>query len=260
MSGYAYDRAVIDPLAGVLRDAWHLYRTRAVYMLAVAAAVYGPAAGLTALITVHHGSPAWCNLADALATFLLIVVVAARPPAPSNGRVPARIGLTKAVVRAAPAAAALALIVLGMVGSESFMGHFEFVVAIPAIYLMFLWIVTVPVVVIEDLPALAGLRRSRQLIRGHGSSVFETLAKAYGVWFLLMIIPIFVTSTPAIPVVLRWVIPTTIAELGYSPFAAIALTLTYYRLAAAHSLAVLGAAEPDAQPGPDAPPLPAPTA
>jgi hypothetical protein len=48
-----------------------------------------------------------------------------------------------------------------------------------------------------------------------------------------MLIPIFVIRIPSLPVVLHWVIPMTIAELGYCPFLAIALTLTYYRLAPA---------------------------
>jgi hypothetical protein len=56
MSGCAHDRAVTDPLVGVLRDAWHLYRASAAPMLVGAPALYG-----------------------ALATFLLIVVVAAPP-------------------------------------------------------------------------------------------------------------------------------------------------------------------------------------
>jgi hypothetical protein len=57
-----------------------------------------------------------------------------------------------------------------MIGSESFMGHFEFVVAIPATYLLFMLVLTVPVVVIDDLPALTGLRRSWHLIRGQPSA------------------------------------------------------------------------------------------
>jgi hypothetical protein len=255
MSGYAYDRAVTDPLVGVLRDAWHLYRLNAVRMLAVAATLYGLAAAVTALVTVNHESAAWCDLADALATFLLIVVVAAHPPAPWGGRVPAHVGLTTAVVRAAPAAAILAATWLAMIGCESFMGHFEFVVAIPAIYLMFMWMLTVPVVIIEDLPALTGLRRSWRLIRGYGSSVVETVAKAYGVWILVMVIPIFVISNPGIPAVLHWVIPTVTVGLCYAPVMAIVVTLTYYRLAAAHS-----AAASDAQAGPDPRPEAAPAA
>jgi hypothetical protein len=138
-----------------------------------------------------------------------------------------------------------------MVGSESIMGHFEFV-AIPAIYLMFMWMLTVPVVIVEDLPALTGLRRTWQLIRGHGSAVVDTLAKLYGLWILVLVIPIFVISIPGTTVLLQRLIPTVVVGVGYGPFVAIVLTLTYYRLAAAWERA--------ADPGLDTQPEPAPAA
>ncbi len=255
MSENAYDHAVNDPLVGVLRDAWHLYRPNAARMLLLAAALYAPAVVVTTLITVNRASTTWCYVADGLATFLLITVVAARPPPPREGTRPMRVRLTTAVVRAAPAAVILAATCLAMIRSESFMGHFEFVVAIPAIYLMFIWALTVPVVVIEDLSALPGLRRSWHLLRGHGSAVVDTVAKAYGVWILVMVVPILLISIPGEPVVLHWVIPTIAVDLCYGPFLAIVLTLVYYRLAGARS-----AAERDAHQGLDAGPEPAPAA
>ncbi len=236
-----------DPLADVLRDAWHLHRASAARMLIIAAAVYGPAAGLTVLITVNRGSAAWCYAVAGVATFLLITVVAARPPAPRAGDAPTRIGLATAVVRAAPAAAVLAAVWLVLVGSISILRSWDFLVAIPALYLMFMWLLAVPVVVIEDLPVLAGVRRSWRLIHGHGSALVWTVAKAYGVWILVMVIPILVISTPGMPVVLHRVIPTIVAGVGYGPFMAITLTLIYYRLAAACDAAESG---PGARPEP----------
>jgi hypothetical protein len=243
---------VTDPLAGVLTDAWRLYRARLARLLAVAAAVYGPAVGLTVLVTANHRSAGWCDLADALATFLLITLVAGHPPAPGEGKAPTRVRLTTAVFRVAPAAAVLAATWLAMVGSESFMGHFEFVVAIPAIYLMFMWMLTVPVVVIEDLPARTGLRRTWQLIFGHGSAVVDTLAKLCGLWILVMAVPIFVISLPGTTVLLQRLIPTVIVGVGYGPFVAIVLTLTYYRLAAAWEGAADPALDAETEPAPAA--------
>jgi hypothetical protein len=239
--------AVTDALAGVLRDAWHLYRLNAVSMVAAAAALYGPAAGLTALITVNHGSTTWCYAALGLSTFLLATFVVARPPAPGGGDAPTRIRLATAAVRAAPAAAVLAAIWLVMVGSISILRFWDFLVAIPALYLLFMWMLAVPVAIIEELPVLAGLRRSWRLIRGHGSAVLWMLTKAYVISILVMLIPIIVTGMPGMPVVLHRVIPVLVAGIGYGPFAAITLTLTYYRLAAARSAAETG---PDARPEP----------
>jgi hypothetical protein len=243
--------AVIDPLAGVLRDGWHLYRIRAARMLAVAAALYGPAIALTALVTINHGPALWCDLADGLATFLLITEVAAHPPAPRSGNVPTRIRLSTAVVRAAPAAAVLAGLWLATVGSISILRFWDFLVAIPALYLMFMWMLAVPVAIIEELPVLAALRRSWRLIHGHGSAVLWMLTKAYVISILVLLIPIIVTGMPGMPVVLHRVIPVLAAGVGFAPFAAIALTLTYCRLAAARSAA---------ESGPDARPEPAPAA
>lgn len=108
-----------DPLAGILRDAWHAYRASAARMLVLAAALYGPAVGLTALITVDRKATAWCYAAIGLATFLLLAVVAARSPAPGGGDAPERIRLTTAIARAAPAGAVLASVWLVMLGSIS---------------------------------------------------------------------------------------------------------------------------------------------
>jgi hypothetical protein len=190
---------VTDPLAGVLREAWHLYRARVTRMLAVAVAVYGPAVGLIALVTVDHGSTAWCYAAIGLATFLLLAFVAARPRAPRGGDAPGQIALATAVVRAMPVAAVLAAICLVVIGSISILRFWDFLIAIPALYLMFMWVLAVPVVI----------------------------------------------SAPSMPAVIHRVIPTIVAGVGYGPFLAITLTLTYYRLASTHSVAASG---PDARP------------
>ncbi len=253
MSGYAYDRAVTDPLEGVLRDAWHLYRASAGRMLLIAGAIYGPTAGLIALITVNRGSAAWCDAVVGAATFVLIAVVAARPPGSSGSDAPTPIRLATAVVRAAPAAAVLAAVWLVILASIPILKFWDFLVAIPALYLMFMWLLAVPVVIIEDLPVPAGVRRSWRLIHGHGSEVLWALAKAYGISILVMLIPINVISRPAMPVVLHRMIPAIVGGVGYGPFVAIALTLMYYRLAAARSAAELDArSEPSA--GPEAAP------
>jgi hypothetical protein len=220
-----------------------------------AIAIYGPAIALTALIDINHGSRFWCYAAIGLATFLLLAVVAARPPALRAGKAPVRIRLTTAIARAAPAGAVFASTCLVVAGSVPILRFWDFAVAIPGVYLMFMWMLAVPVAVIEDLPAVAGLRRSWRLIHGHGSAIVVTIAKAYGVWILFMLVPIFVIGFPGIPVVLHLVIPAAVAGLGYAPFAAVALTLAYYRLAAAHNAAV-----PGVQPGLDAGPEPAPVA
>lgn len=113
-----------------------------------------------------------------------------------------------------------------------------------------MWMLAVPVAVIEDLPALASVRRSWRLIHGHGSAVVVTIAGAYGLWFLVMLIPIFVIGIPGIPVVLHLVIPAVVAGVGYAPFLAIVLTLTYCRLRAADNATV-----PAVQSAPDAGPI-----
>ena len=107
-------------------------------------------------------------------------------------------------VRVSPAI--LPLLVAGLLaGLAIAIGFVLFIV--PGLFLLTIWAVIGPVIVIERTRALDAFGRSRELVRGHGWTVFA---------FLPRFLEIFVGGT--------------IAQAVVAPFVAIALALTYFRL------------------------------
>lgn len=250
MPGIRIIGPVANPLDGVLGDARRLYRGNAVGLLLLSAALFLPAAGLIVLITARRWPGAWCDLADGLASFLLLAVVAARLPASRAGvTAPARPlqePVVRPLLRAAGAAAILAAMAVATTNAASFLGGLEILIAVPAMYLAFMSILTVPVIIIEGAQLPAALRRSWRLIHGHGPRLLLELIKAYAALVAVTMVPLFVASDPSLPYPLRMRLLPIPLGIGYGPFAALALTLAYYRLASARDAAPLNLAP---QPG-----------
>jgi hypothetical protein len=233
---------VTAPLDGVLGDARHIYRGNAVRLLLIAAALFGPAAGLDVLITVNRWPGGWCDMTDGVAALLLLVIVAARLPARLAGAAqPASKPATSfaaIALRSAAAAAILAALAIAMGNAESIAGRLAFLM-LPGMYLIFMWSLAVPVIVIEGTGPLTALRRSWRLIHGHGPWLFLELIKAWAALIAVMLIPLFIAADPGLPFPLRMRLLPIVPAIAYGPFAAIALTLVYYRLAEARSAAAL---------------------
>jgi hypothetical protein len=236
---------VAEPLDGVLRDARTLYRAHAGRMLLLAAAVFLPAGCIDVLITMNQGSGAWCDIADELAALVLIAIVAANPPPDAAGRpAPPKAQTTSVVptaLRFLTGGTIFACVLAATTSSVSVLGHLEFLVALPCFYLAFMWLLVVPVIVIEGTGPVAALRRSWQLIHGHGPRLFLELVKAYFGVLLVMLIPLLLATPPVEPYPLGLRMVPVAGGILCGPFAALALTLTYYRLAAAHATTELGA-------------------
>jgi hypothetical protein len=88
----------------------------------------------------------------------------------------------------------------------------------------------------------AALRRSWRLIHGHGPRLLLELTKAYAALVGVAVIPLFIASDPGLAYPLRVRLLPIVLGIGYGPFAALALTLAYYRLAAARDAAALNLA------------------
>jgi hypothetical protein len=230
---------MLDPLYQVLGDARRLYRFHAAWLLCVSAALFLPAAALDVLITSRHWPGAWCYASDCSAAFLLLAIVAARVPAevqdafavPSQPRAGAA-----AILRSAGGALVLAALAASINLSEEHLGGFD-VVALPAVYLAFMWVLVVPAMVIEGTGPLGALRQSWRLIHGYGWELIRELSKAWLALFAIALVPIAIASDPGLPYPLRMRLAPIPVAIGYGPFAALALVLIYLRLAAAHRLA-----------------------
>ena len=99
----------------------------------------------------------------------------------------------------------------------------------PGLFLITIWAVIVPVIIIEQSGALASFGRSRALVRGHGWHVFGTLVLVYIIMLVVNIVLGLIFS--ALPHVLGDGLSSVISGTLISPFlTGFVVTLVYYRL------------------------------
>jgi hypothetical protein len=117
---------------------------------------------------------------------------------------------------------------------------------VPGLYLITIWSVLIPVIVLERRDVMAAFGRSRELVRGYGWSVFGVIVLCFliliGVSFVVAILTVWIGGAAGEYV--RSVISNTIGI----PFLALALTNLYFRLRALKEPAV--AAVPETPPPP----------
>lgn len=118
---------------------------------------------------------------------------------------------------------------------------------VPGLYLMTIWSVVIPVIVLERSGVMEAFGRSRELVSGYGWSAFGVIVLCFliliGVSLVVAILTFWIGG--AVGEYVRSVISNTIGI----PFLALALTSMYFRL---HALK-----EPAVAPVPEAPPPPA---
>lgn len=218
---------VMNPLSGVLDEAWRIYRAHAAHLLAIAFVFYLITAvivGLLGLLGAVGALLGW--IVELIATFLLQATLIKAVQDVRDGR--ADLSLSETVSAATPyilpvaAASILAgiAITIGLI-----------LLIVPGLILITIWAVIVPVIVIERSGALASFGRSQQLVRGNGWQVFGTLVLA----FLIMIVANIVLGIifAFLPVLWRNGISAIISGTLIAPFIALVVTLIYYRLTAA---------------------------
>jgi len=98
---------------------------------------------------------------------------------------------------------------------------------VPAFLLMTRWAVAVPVAMLEPGTARDAMRRSREIVRGNGWSVFKVLF-AISLITVVVEIPFALAAAGSGP--FGWWLATTIAAALTAPYAAHALTVVYYAL------------------------------
>ena len=111
---------------------------------------------------------------------------------------------------------------------------------VPGLFLLTIWAVIVPAIVIGQSGALASFGYSRALVRGNGWHVFGTLVLV----FLILIAGEIVLGLilAALPALLRSGISSVVVGTLVAPFLALVVTLIYYRLSEARG-------GPEPQPG-----------
>lgn len=133
---------------------------------------------------------------------------------------------------------------------------------VPGLFLLTIWAVVAPVVVLEKKSAIDAFGRSRELVRGNGWQVFGVIV----VLFLLQFIVTAVIQAIANGIsdsFAAYALSDLIVRLLVAPLSALAAAVLYFELrgrkegAGAEALATAGTGAPGAPPPPPAPEAPA---
>jgi hypothetical protein len=218
-------------VGGTLSEAWGLYTRFFRRFFVIAAIVYLVVDLLNAVVgtVVGHGAGIAVLLAlvttvvSLVGTFWLQGALVYAVEDVRDGRVDATVG--EVFERVRPYLGTL--IVAGILAALGIAVGLVLLV-VPGLILLTWWSLIVPVVVLEGKPVGEAFSRSRELVRGHGWTVFGVVvitailsAVASGI---IQSIFSFLGSF------LRYWIGGTIANAVVGPFLAIALTLMYFKL------------------------------
>jgi hypothetical protein len=244
----------MSPTSGVIGESWSAYKAHWRHLLSISFVVYLAVALLGALLVALL---TWVGAI--LAAFISLVALfwlqAALVKAVEDirdGRADLSLGETFESARPHLPAVLVAgiLAALGIV-----IGLLLLIV--PGLFLLTIWAVIIPVIVLENKSAGESFSRSRELVRGHGWGVFGVIV----LMILLLIGFQIVLSLILSPLAdwLRGFVSQIVSGTLTAPFIAVVLTLLYFRLVAAAGQAVpvapaTPAAEPPAEMPPEEPP------
>jgi hypothetical protein len=227
----------VDPSA-VLREAWELYKAHWRHFLPLAFAVYvvlGLIALLLALALGLFGA-ILATLISLVGVFWLQGALAEAVADVRDGRPDLSLSETLARVRPRLGSLVGAGILAGLGVALGFV-----LLIVPGLYLLTIWSLIVPVIVLEGRPALESFGRSRALVRGNGWNVFGVI-----VLTVLVLIVFAIVFGILAAITLSWLpdegsgyVQNLVSSTLTAPFLALAWTLMYFRLREAS-----GAAEP----------------
>ncbi len=217
----------MNPLSGVLDEAWQMYRAHAVHLLTIAFAIYLVAAVAAALLALIGGlfGALLGSVVELFAAFLVQAALVKAVQDVRDGRADLSFGETVSAAAAYIWPVAGASILAGIAIAVGLI-----LLIVPGLYLITIWAVIVPVIVIERSGALASFARSQQLVRGRGWHVFGTLVLVFVI--LLAVDLVFGLIFVALPVLVRSGLSTVVSGTLVAPFLALVVTLIYYRLSA----------------------------
>ena len=221
----------------VLSEAWELYKRFLMQFFLTALVVFVILDLLSALASSASGNSTGADIFWSLVALVIGIVGYFWVQAAlvelvhdvRDGRADRSIGETyRAVQPRLPA-----VIVAGILaGIGILIGLVLFIV--PGLFLLTIWALLIPVIVIEGKSAGEAFSRSREIVRGHGWSVFGLVI----VTFLLVGI-----ASALIQLVFAWLphflevwIGSLIAHSLTVPFAAAALTTAYFQLTASRTV------------------------
>ena len=219
----------MNPLSGVLGEAWTLYKRHAAHFLLIAFAIYLVVAVITALLSLALGSfgAVLGGLLSLLGTFLLQAALVKAVQDARDGR--EELDLRASVNAALPFL--WSVTIAGIFASIAIAVGFALIIVPGLILLTFLSLI-VPWIVVGGATAYESFGKSWATVRGYAWHVFGT----YVVVFLILIVGEFVLGIIllALPDAARTFISDVVVGTLVAPFLAAVVTLVYDRLKLAH--------------------------
>jgi hypothetical protein len=201
-----------------------MYKAHAKHLLAIAFIIYLGAAIIAALLALVGVIGLLLGaLVEVVAAFLLQATLVKAVQDVRDGR--ADLSISETVSAAMPSMwpVAGASILAGIAITIGL-----FLLIVPGLFLITIWAVIVPVIVIERSGVFASFGRSQELVRGRGWHVFATLAL---VFLIMIVVDIALGLVFAfLPHFLRGGLSSIISGTLISPYLALVVTLVYYRL------------------------------
>jgi hypothetical protein len=238
----------------VIREAWELYKAHWQHLLPIALVVY-VILGLINWILIAALGWFGALLGSLIGIIGLFWLQGALVEAVSDirdGRADLTIGQTFSRAQQHIGRLAVAGILAGLAIAVGLL-----LLIVPGLYLLTIWSVIIPVIVLENRAIMEAFGRSRELVRGNGWNVFGLIV----IGFLILL-----AAGIVLGILLFWLpgdfggfLRSVISNTITVPFVALALTILYFRLREleqARATAEVPAAAPPAPP-PAAPPPPA---
>jgi hypothetical protein len=214
----------MNPLAGILSEAWRMYKAHAWHLIVIALVIYVAAAIVVALLALAGViGVLFGTVIELLAGFLVQAALVKAVQDVRDGRADLSPGETVSAAMPSIWPVTGASILAGIAIAIGL-----FLLIVPGLFLITIWAVIVPVIVIERSGVLACFGRSQAIVRGHGWHVFGTLVLVWIIDFLADLVLQLIFS--ALPAPLSSGLSSVISGALISPFIALVVTLIYYRL------------------------------
>lgn len=206
-----------------------MYKAHASHLLTIAFVVYLVTAVIQAVFTGLLGvfGALLAAVVSIVAGFLLQAALVKAVEDVRDGRADLSFGETLQAALPALGRVALASILAGLA-----IGIGLVLLIAPGLFLLTIWCLIVPVIVLEGAGTTAAFGRSRQLVRGFGWQVFGTLVLVFVVMLAVNLVLGIIFA--ALPTAATNFVSSIVSGTLVSPFLALVLTLGYFRLLAAH--------------------------
>ena len=202
-----------------------MYRAHAAHLIIIAAGIYLVAAVIEGLLSLGGG---WVvaivgALVSIVAAFLVQAALVKAAQDIRDGRADLTIGQTISA----------AWEVIGPVAGASILAGLAIVIGlflliVPGLFLITIWAVIVPAIVIERVKAMSSFGRSQHLVKGNGWNVFGILVITFLILLgVELIVGLILSGLPQ-----GWAnaISTVVAGGLVAPFQALVVTTIYFRL------------------------------